>query len=261
MTAVFTNKMRSNGRKRYFYYRCTCTNKKDWASCSIKQTSAARLDRYIIDNLKKISQNGQYLDSLSFTLNHKPSGYDAGIELNDSGTELSAEVIKETLHKIIEAASIKGDAHKGLIMKRHIKNIIYSKEEIEIKLYKSSDFGRFSDDNSINKIKSEALLPQPKMPPSIFGCGNPTNHKNSRAAGGVGEKEIVCGNKNGGSPRFLPNHPSDYTQHYSWVQEEGFTQIIVIEEAVFSPPHPRKNRFLICPRRRVLKLNIWGVPV
>jgi len=83
--------------------------------------------------------------------------------------------------------------------KRHIKNIIYSKEEIEIKLYKSSDFGHFSDDNLRNKLKSEALLPQPKMPPSIFGCGNPTNHKNSRAAGGFGEKGIVCSKKINGS--------------------------------------------------------------
>jgi hypothetical protein len=63
----------------------------------------------------------------------------------------------------------------------------------------SSDFGRLSDDNSKNKLKSEASLPQPKMPPSIFGCGNPTSQKFSHAAGGVGEKGIVCSKKINGS--------------------------------------------------------------
>ena len=64
-------------------------------------------------------------------------------------------------------------------LKRHIKNIIYSKEAIEIKLYEASDFSQATDEN----VKQILSLPQPKMPPPIFGCGNPTLNDKFGATG------------------------------------------------------------------------------
>ena len=70
MTPCFTNK-RSKGKfKRYYYYRCTSTHHKDWQACSTKQVSAIRLERYILENLERISIDKNYVENLVFRLNH-----------------------------------------------------------------------------------------------------------------------------------------------------------------------------------------------
>jgi len=48
MTPFHTNKIRNGKRTRYYYYRCTCTFKKDWNSCSTKQVSANRLEDFYL---------------------------------------------------------------------------------------------------------------------------------------------------------------------------------------------------------------------
>ena len=42
MTATFTNKFKGGKKKRYHYYRCTCTYKRDWTDCSVRQVSASK---------------------------------------------------------------------------------------------------------------------------------------------------------------------------------------------------------------------------
>jgi site-specific DNA recombinase len=69
MTPCHTNKKKKNSIKRYYYYRCTSTLKKDWDYCSTKQVNANRLENYIFQNLERISQDKQYIDSLIFKLN------------------------------------------------------------------------------------------------------------------------------------------------------------------------------------------------
>ena len=43
MTPSFINKHIKKKLKRYFYYRCTSTFKKEWKSCSIRQVNADKL--------------------------------------------------------------------------------------------------------------------------------------------------------------------------------------------------------------------------
>jgi site-specific DNA recombinase len=44
MTPCHTNKKREGKTKRYYYYRCTSTFKKEWNNCNTKQVSAKRLE-------------------------------------------------------------------------------------------------------------------------------------------------------------------------------------------------------------------------
>ena len=52
MTPCHTNKKNENKTKRYYYYRCTKTFKRDWDGCEIRQVSANRLEDFIIENLR-----------------------------------------------------------------------------------------------------------------------------------------------------------------------------------------------------------------
>ena len=134
MTAVFTNKIKNGRRMRYFYYRCSSIVKRDRSFCSIKQVSADRLDKYIIENLDKIRKNKQYLDSLIYVLNHNGEGVADGIALNGSSSPIEAERLQEILKSIVDASKLKGKTEKRIIMKRHIEKVIYSKETIEVKI-------------------------------------------------------------------------------------------------------------------------------
>jgi len=70
MSACFTNKHRNGKLKRYYYYRCASVNKKGWQACSIKEVSPERLENYILENLKRISLDKNYIENLVFRLNH-----------------------------------------------------------------------------------------------------------------------------------------------------------------------------------------------
>ena len=59
MTPCHTNKKSRGKMKRYYYYRCTSTFKKDWKNCNTKQVSANRLEDFIFDNLQRISLDKQ----------------------------------------------------------------------------------------------------------------------------------------------------------------------------------------------------------
>jgi len=85
MTPCHTNKIRDGKRKRYYYYRCTKTFKRDWDSCDIKQVSANRLEDYIFQNLERISLDKQYIDSLIYRLNNSQSGDRIGLPSTSSG--------------------------------------------------------------------------------------------------------------------------------------------------------------------------------
>ena len=80
MTPSHTNKNKKSSIKRYYYYRCTSTLKKDWNYCSTKQVNANRLDNYIFQNLERISQDKQYIDSLIFKINFNKEDNRLGLE-------------------------------------------------------------------------------------------------------------------------------------------------------------------------------------
>ena len=156
MTSTFTNKHRNGDMTRYFYYRCLSTYKKDWQSCSIKQVGANRLENFIIENLERVVQDNQYLESYVFKLNYdlkearlkltrkkRKGGSDAphrmGFELSNPEIEYTVEGIKSTLKKTLEAIKHGTGSDKNLNLKITIEQIRLLKDQIQITFFYRND--------------------------------------------------------------------------------------------------------------------------
>ena len=116
--------------KRYYYYRCTKTFKQDWNSCSTRQVNADRLERLVIDNLKRISLDTNYIDSLIFKLNFEGSRVRQGLE----PTELCSRIVQKKLKDFVDYIEKASKIEQILVIQKYIKNIIYSKESIQINM-------------------------------------------------------------------------------------------------------------------------------
>lgn len=105
MTPCHTNKKKQNRLKRYYYYRCTKTFKREWNSCNVRQVSADRLEDFIFENLERISGDSHYIDSLIFKLNNSQTGDRIGLELLQTCSEspkISAEIFEQTLRLFVK---------------------------------------------------------------------------------------------------------------------------------------------------------------
>ena len=165
MTPCHTNKKKDKRTKRYYYYRCTSTFKKDWNSCQTRQINSNRLDQYIFDNLERISLDRQYIDSLIFSLNHRRDGGRIGLpELSAKSSnnppkmacrgtgegsnfegssgdspKISAEIFAQTLSRLTKSLLNLRGIEKNLLAKKYIKSIKYCKESIQINLFYSPE--------------------------------------------------------------------------------------------------------------------------
>ena len=140
MTPHFANKRNGNGRKRYHYYRCTKTFKDSWDSCSTKQVSATRLEDYVFQNIERISLDRHYVDSSIFALKNGHPGDHSGLEPSEEWADLTPEMFQDTLKTFIKGLAEKRGLEKNLWVKKFIKNIVYSKEQIELSLFYSTTF-------------------------------------------------------------------------------------------------------------------------
>jgi hypothetical protein len=127
MTSSHTNK---GNMRRYYYYRCTKTFKQDWRACSTRQVNANRLEDFIIDNIKRISVDRHYIDSLIFKLNFDGSRVRQGLE----PTELCSETVQKNLKEFVDYIEKANKIEQALIMRKYIKDILYSKESIQINM-------------------------------------------------------------------------------------------------------------------------------
>ena len=142
MTFSYTNKKTGGRQLHYFYYRCTSVLKRDSSFCGIRQVSIDRLDKYIIDSLSRIAADPLYLESLIFKLNHQRQGLLAGVEPSGQNFVFTPENAKRAINDIIEASKKDNGLERRALLKRHIKNIIYSKEAIEVHIvYPLNDKG------------------------------------------------------------------------------------------------------------------------
>jgi hypothetical protein len=146
MTPCFANKRKDNKLKRYYYYRCTSTFKRDWNACSTRQVNAHRLENYVLENLSRIYLDENYIENLIFRLNHEiEAGYRAGHELTEECSPLSSQTLQNILKIFLKSLAQQKGIERNLLIKKFIKNILYSKEQIQINLYYSEDFDAFSN--------------------------------------------------------------------------------------------------------------------
>jgi D-mannonate dehydratase len=120
--------------KRYYYYRCTKTFKQDWSWCTTKQVSAERLERSVFDNIKRFSLDTNYIDSLIFKLNFEALGRHQGLEPSRSCSPIDPKTVQESLKTLVETINKVDKIDQSLIIKKYIKNILYSKESIQINM-------------------------------------------------------------------------------------------------------------------------------
>ncbi len=171
MSACFTNKWRKSKMKRYYYYRCTSIDKKGWQACPIKEVSADRLEKYILENLERISVDRSYVENLVFKLNHSLKGLSPDFKNSGSPVEdglepsqvcsefskFSLETIVSILKLFLSALATKKGTERNLLIRRGVKEIVYSKENIKITLFYSENLKDFQvSDNKQNP----ALLSQ-----------------------------------------------------------------------------------------------------
>ena len=151
MSPCHTNKKKHNKTKRYYYYRCTRTFKRDWNACETKQVSADRLENYVFETLERISRDMHYLDSLIFKLNYEEAHNRIGLEPSkvcSESAQISAEIFAQPLQQFVKKLPSKKSIEKNLWAKKYIKHIVYSPEEIAISLYYQRDFPEKKADES-----------------------------------------------------------------------------------------------------------------
>ena len=178
MTTTFTNKIKLKKRKRYYYYNCTSVFKKDWSACSTKLVSATRIETFIIENFKRISLDSLYLEGLCLKHKSMASGHGQGFELKANEPDLTAEMIRKTIQDIVTITSGDNKINKALEMKKHIKEIIYSKNDIEVRLIAGNNISSVTDENGT----PSGDFRRPKMPPPIFGRRTDQPEKNGAGA-------------------------------------------------------------------------------
>jgi hypothetical protein len=93
-----------------------------------------RLDDFVIENLSRIAADQNYVDSLIFKHNNQAKGSLRGIEMKGSTSPMSAEIVKENLYKVVEAAKMKDLNERKNIIRKYINGINYSKNNIEVVL-------------------------------------------------------------------------------------------------------------------------------
>ncbi len=107
------------------------------------QVSADRLEDYVFENLERISLDKYYIDSLIFKANNTPPGDRVGLEPSQVCSEsakIYPEIFGQTLQLFVKGISEKRGIEKNLWAKKFIRNIIYSKSDIQINLYYSNNF-------------------------------------------------------------------------------------------------------------------------
>ncbi len=146
MTPCFANKRKDNKLKRYYYYRCTSTFKNDWNACSTRQVNADRLENYILENLNRIFLDRNYIENLVFRLNHElEADYHSGHELKEECSPFSSQILQNILKIFLKSLAQQKGIERNLLIKKFIKNILYSKDQIQINLYYSKDFDAFKN--------------------------------------------------------------------------------------------------------------------
>jgi hypothetical protein len=184
MSPCFTNKYSKGKLKRYYYYRCTSTQRKDWQSCSIKQVSTERLENYILENLERISLDKDYIENLVFRLNYgQNTPYRPGYELTDSCSKFSPEGVFSTLKFFLSTLAKKRGIERNLLAKKFIEKIIYSKENIKISLFYSENLKNFLAEKSPASLTRGGASGRSADGENIISSKNNQFETNNTAAG------------------------------------------------------------------------------
>jgi len=151
------------------------------AICTTRQVSAKRIEDYIFKNLKRISRDKHYVDSLIFRLNYDSSGNRIGFEPSKKlpySSNISPESFMQTLKNFTEILPEKKGIDKSLWVKKFIKRIDYSKEEIALLLYykgiEGAEYGIYASGRAEESAggNSKLIDSEKELGTFVFGSNN-----------------------------------------------------------------------------------------
>jgi site-specific DNA recombinase len=116
MTPTHTKK---KPRQRYYYYRCTKTYRQDWNACATQQVNADRLEQLIIENLKRVSLDNNYIDSLIFKLNFNGLGAQQELEPSPSRSEIDPKSVQKNLKDLVDYLEKASKIEQTLAIKKY----------------------------------------------------------------------------------------------------------------------------------------------
>jgi hypothetical protein len=127
MTNVFTNKK----TKRYYYYKCVKVAKEGKNACSIKEVNSEKIESFIFENLERISQDKNYVESLAFKI-LRNSPLPLGNELSGESEKNYSERVLHVLQRYASDYKNGTQIERALVTKRTIERIIVSKDCLEV---------------------------------------------------------------------------------------------------------------------------------
>ena len=79
-----------------------------------------------------------YLKSLLPALNLPHQGNQTGVEMGGGDVNYEINKVREVIKNVVSAASLESKTEREIVIRRHIKNILYSKDGSDEKVGKQS---------------------------------------------------------------------------------------------------------------------------
>jgi hypothetical protein len=172
MSASHVWKTTNEGKRRYYYYRCSRVIHKGWKSCSTRQINADRFHELVEGNLQRMSMDPFYLKGVVVTQESQTRcGDPKGVEPYQLGEGLTMEKLQKSLKNFNGMCARKTGIEKALVVQEGIRKVHYAKDSVSIEFY----WERFLDEDS------PSAAPLKKKTPSI-------------SRGGSFDRSVVAGN-------------------------------------------------------------------
>ncbi len=126
MTPSFSNKP----TRRYYYYKCYKVVREANA-CGLKAVNAEKIEAFLIDNLSRLAQDKQYIETLAFKIAHE-TGARKGFELRGVCPQELSTRVSEVLINFKNKIKKSTQVEKCLLFKKTISRINFSKESLEV---------------------------------------------------------------------------------------------------------------------------------
>jgi len=135
MTPTYTKNWQRDGKSPRFtyYYRCTKTYKHDWDSCNIKSVNADKVENFILNKLKEVSQSGNAINTLVRKVNKEEEERLPPLKQQEMKLGKEIKNVDRKIHNLINFLS-EGEVKKFLSIKKELENLENKKKVLEFDL-------------------------------------------------------------------------------------------------------------------------------
>ncbi|HID27913.1 MAG TPA: recombinase family protein, partial [Methanosarcinales archaeon] len=132
MTPTYTKNWQRDGKSPRFtyYYRCTKTYKHDWDSCNIKSVNADKVEDFILNKLKEVSQSEKAINTLVRKVNKEEEEKLSPLKQKEKKLLIEIKEAENKIHNLINFLS-EGDVKKFPSIKKELENLENKKKVLE----------------------------------------------------------------------------------------------------------------------------------